>query len=322
MDRPAPLPPALITAFTHLQASKYYDLAVLVMLVYDYALTLEVEITQVWRRSNWSLPKIMFFLFRYLTPIFQLGSICADQLTTWTPASCGQWLWWRIIVDELITVATSVVLILRVYALLRRAKWALGLMLSAMVAQIIIAFWSFPASTHAPLPPGVTGCYIGPKTLTDVGRIASLFDMLLVLDTIIFGLTAYHVFRSKRSVAGMATPLTEIMIRDGFLYFSVIFFVNLGNIIVIELSSIPEDLRPVNVEFTPAITVVMVSRLFLNMRRQATAPVYKGAHPRLTATLLGDLDDTAWTPKSQNFTLPTETTNTIELQSYLPKVED
>jgi len=195
-------------------------------------------------------------------------------------------------------------------------------MLAAMIVQIIVAFWSFPASTHATLPPGVTGCYIGPKKLSDVGRIASLFVMLLVLDTIIFGLTAFHVLRSKHSVPGITTPLTEIMIRDGFLYFSVIFFVNLANVILIELSPIPEDLRPINVEFTPAITTIMVSRLFLNMRRQATAPIYKGAHPRLTATLLGDLDDTVWTPKSENFTLPTEMTNEIELQTHLPKVED
>ncbi|KAJ6602653.1 hypothetical protein DFH09DRAFT_1125288, partial [Mycena vulgaris] len=323
MDSPPGLPPALITALIHLQATKYYNVAVLAMLVYDYFLTLPLEIDQVWKRHAWSLPKILFILFRYLTPIFQLGSIMADQLTTWTSASCEQWIWWRIIVDESLAVATSLVLILRVYALFNRAKWALGLMLSALVANIIVAFWSFPASTMAPLPPGVSGCFIGPKSPNDItsGKIASLFISLLMLDTLIFILTALRVYQSKRS-AGMSTPLAEIIIRDGFLYFSVIFIVNLGNVVLIESTRIPEDLRPINVEFTPAITTIMVSRLFLNMRRQATAPVYAGAHPKFTATLLGDLGDTVpWTPQTGqfHFTLPTAT-NTIELDPYPHKL--
>ncbi|KAJ6602646.1 hypothetical protein DFH09DRAFT_1125276 [Mycena vulgaris] len=293
MDSPPGLPPALITALIHLQATKYYNVAVLAMLVYDYFLTLPLEIAAI--------------QFRYLTPIFQLGS-----LTSWTSASCEQWIWWRIIVDESLAVATSLVLILRVYALFNRAKWALGLMLSALVANIIVAFWSFPASTMAPLPPGVSGCFIGPKSPNDItsGKIASLFISLLMLDTLIFILTALRVYKSKRS-AGMSTPLAEIIIRDGFLYFSVIFIVNLGNVVLIE-----EDLRPINVEFTPA--------LLLNMRRQATAPVYAGAHPKFTATLLGDLGDTVpWTPQTGkfHFTLPTAT-NTIELDSYPPKMEN
>ncbi|KAJ7479888.1 hypothetical protein FB451DRAFT_166016 [Mycena latifolia] len=321
MDSPPSLPPALITALIHLQASKYYDVAVLVMLVYDYFLTLPLEIEQVWKRQAWSLPKVLFIMFRYLTPMFQLGSIMADQVTSWTTASCEQWIWWRIIVDEFLALATSVVLILRVYALFGRAKWVLAVMSSVIVMNIGVAFWSFPASTSAPLPPGVTGCYIGPKSLHDItsGRIASLFISLLIIDTLIFLLTALRVYQSKRS-AGYATPLTEIIIRDGFLYFSVIFLVNLGNVVLIESTKIPEDLRPINVEFTPAITTIMVTRLFLNMRRQATAPVYNGAHPKLTATLLGDLDTGPWAQQTDQSTLPTAI-DTIELQSYLPKLD-
>ena len=46
-----------------------------------------------------------------------------DQLPTWTQSACLHWIWIRIIGDEIVTLATFSVLVLRIWALYERGEW-------------------------------------------------------------------------------------------------------------------------------------------------------------------------------------------------------
>jgi len=88
--------PALIASLSRLQIVKYMNFASLAVFVYDYLLTLELELTLIWS-SDWSIGKILFLLSRYSTfidvplilyftmkpdiPVVQCSPIC--HLSTW-----------------------------------------------------------------------------------------------------------------------------------------------------------------------------------------------------------------------------------------------
>ncbi|PAV17090.1 hypothetical protein PNOK_0715400 [Pyrrhoderma noxium] len=48
-----------------LRASKYYQLASIVILFYDYLITLNLEIETVWKQSKLSLANVLFYCNRY-----------------------------------------------------------------------------------------------------------------------------------------------------------------------------------------------------------------------------------------------------------------
>jgi len=50
----------LVTALTHIGATGYLHVAGLALLLWDYFLTLDLEIRFFWRRE-WSWPRVLFF---------------------------------------------------------------------------------------------------------------------------------------------------------------------------------------------------------------------------------------------------------------------
>ncbi|KAF8532326.1 hypothetical protein JB92DRAFT_1313264 [Gautieria morchelliformis] len=248
---------SLADIYAHSLVTRYYNLASFVMIVYDHSLTFDLEVKTIWKQS-WSLPKVLWFVFRYLNPIHQIGSILADHLDNWTSSSCMKWLWFRIIVDEIVVISTSGILILRVWLLFERARWTLMVLASALLGQIGVTIWAWQAVTVAPLTlPGENlfiGCSPAPKSRDRTGQVASLYIGFLVLDTVIFLLTVLRLV-APFSKLSRTSPLVTMMLRDGVLYILVIFVANLANAILIQLPSVPLDLRALNTEFTDRILV-------------------------------------------------------------------
>ncbi|KAF8532321.1 hypothetical protein JB92DRAFT_3091912 [Gautieria morchelliformis] len=284
----ATLNPAQVTQVV---GTKYYNLATLVVILYDHSLTFDTEVEKIWSQNR-SLPKSLWFVFRYITPIIQITAIMADQLTTWTHGSCVGWLWFRFVADEIVTVATSAILILRIWALFERARWIMFVMLAALLGQIVVTVWAWQAATAAPIVPSresphseLTGCFPVPKSSDRSGQVASLFISLLVLDTVLFLLTILRAFRLPANRAP-SVPVLSIMLRDGVLYLIMIFVVNLANVLLIQLPGVPLGLKALNTEFTPNVTVIMVSRLVLNLRAAE-----KSTATNLESTVLSNLGE-------------------------------
>jgi len=61
-------------------------------------------------------------------------------------------------------------------------------------------------------------------------------------------------------------PMMELLLRDGVLYFVMIFAVNLLNTLLYWLA--PEDLKALGASFSQIITSIMIARLQLNLRQK------------------------------------------------------
>ncbi|KAG7091723.1 hypothetical protein E1B28_008124 [Marasmius oreades] len=71
LSGPSPIPftnpDGVLSTLNNFAAVKYTNLAFLVVLVYDHALTLHVEVDRIWKLP-WKLPKLVFLFVRYLAP--------------------------------------------------------------------------------------------------------------------------------------------------------------------------------------------------------------------------------------------------------------
>lgn len=153
------------------------------------------------------------------------------------------------------------ILILRVYAIYSRAKWVLGIMIPVYLAELAVEAWSVPAGAPAPLPSGFIGCVPSEKAGTG-RRLSGIYIAALGFDATIFLLTFGRAIYMR--LAKSTIPLAELVIRDGTLYFLVIFVVNLVNVLLLQLA--PADLGAINAPFASMITTVLVARLMLNLR--------------------------------------------------------
>ncbi|PFH45020.1 hypothetical protein AMATHDRAFT_44254 [Amanita thiersii Skay4041] len=273
MDTPIPpeVQKALETGFAHLVANKYYVLASTVMLVYDHILTLEQERIYIWNQKK-SIPSYLFLIFRYVTPIVSLINLIALHDPNWTGSTCSNWIWLPVAVGPIISAATGgfndrdeaypVILIMRVHAIYARNKFVLWITIPVYLAQLAVMGWSIPSGVPAQLPPGFVGCVPTEKPGTG-RRLTALYVAALVFDATIFILTFGRAAYMRIMMTETVT-LFKLIVRDGTLYFMVIFIVNLVNVFLLSLA--PPDLSAINAPFASMITAVLVARLVLNLR--------------------------------------------------------
>ncbi|KAF8883830.1 hypothetical protein BD779DRAFT_811736 [Infundibulicybe gibba] len=247
MDPGQPLPPAVLkqleTGWEHLLDNKYYILASTVMLLYDHILTFERERVYIWNQRK-SIPSYLFFVFRYVTPIVSILNLVAEHNPHWSGKTCSDWIWLPVAVGPIISVATGVILILRVHAIYARSRWILYITIPVYLAQLGVMGWSIDGGVPAQLPPGFIGCVPSEKPGTGI-QLSALYIAALVFDAMIFALTlgrAIYMHMTKSTV-----PLVTLIVRDGTLYFMVIFIVNLVNVFMLTLA--PPDIGAINAPF-------------------------------------------------------------------------
>ncbi|KAG7096219.1 hypothetical protein E1B28_003671 [Marasmius oreades] len=257
------------------------------MLCYDHLLTFDDEIKYMWQRKK-AFPFYLFLIFRYITPIVSLINLISEHDPNWIGAACNNWIWLPVAIGPIVSLATGIILILRVHAIYSQATWILCVTLPIYITQLIVMGWAIPAAVPANLPPGFIGCIPVPKLDTGL-RLASIYIAALAFDATIFALTFGRAIYSR--LTGSSIPLKTLIIRDGTLYFAVIFVVNLTNVLLLTLA--PLDLSAINAPFASMITAILVARLMLHLRAAAdTQKVSYGARPpqaRVTSTLPEDI---------------------------------
>jgi len=87
-------------------------------------------------------------------------------------------------------------------------------------------------------------------------------DFFINVDSWVIRLTAWKTVDFWRKE--IRTPLIRLIWRDGLIYFTAIFSMNLVNVII--FSQAPIAIRPINVEPSVMLTVMMSCRIVLNLR--------------------------------------------------------
>ncbi|EPQ53530.1 hypothetical protein GLOTRDRAFT_130873 [Gloeophyllum trabeum ATCC 11539] len=142
---------------------------------------------------------------------------------------------------------------------------ALATVLAAVSCWAILGGTTSAASKES-------GCHI--DTSLDAGiHQATAWEALFIYDVFVFVLTVLRTWRAPsmhlRSLTGRVS-LVRVLLRDGAIYFTVMAAANLANILTFYLAD--DALRGVLSTFASSISVVMASRLMLNLYQAAEPP--------------------------------------------------
>jgi len=84
----------------------------------------------------------------------------------------------------------------------------------------------------------------------------------LLYDTVVLCLTLWRTLRGRRE----ASAILPVLLRDGLLYYSVIFSVTF--VLTIMIISAPDGIKNITAQLELLITVTMMSRITLNLKKQ------------------------------------------------------
>ncbi|KAJ3509774.1 hypothetical protein NLJ89_g5040 [Agrocybe chaxingu] len=256
----------LASVASHLRDAKCVQLAAFAILIYDHALTFPLEVERIWKQKVTG-PAILFLLNRYVTPLQYIVIITAFHLPTWTGKACDDFVMFEGALSAVMSNVCEVIMILRVYALYGRSNKILAFLGLLWLLQLVISLKGVSTGVAVQLPPfpPFVGCILtGPNNWFSVVWVGPL-----VTDTAIFVLMLWRIRRYIRSTESI--PLLHIFVRDGLIYFLVIFLMNFMNALLFFLA--PEDLKPIGAPFSAMMTAVMISRLVLNLRSAKSAGV-------------------------------------------------
>ncbi|KAL5524366.1 hypothetical protein ACEPAF_9506 [Sanghuangporus sanghuang] len=263
--------------------SKYYQLASCIVLLYDYFLTFGLEVERVWERS-FAFPEVLFYLNRYFPLLSYIWILIAYHQTSW-PSSfsnvfsrkhlrrcfrCETFLHFPLTMNVISDSVICTIVVLRLYAMYLGKLKVLVFLGALAVVQIGLGAWASREVALLDVHP-YSGCII---TVKDGSYFVFglLWAWSVLFDSTACFMTVWKCMQTRRSLVGrVETPLLDLLVRDGVVYFIVMFSAKVVNLVVFWLlhyldSIVQRDLITINWTFNHTITVIMISRLFLNLR--------------------------------------------------------
>jgi len=249
--------------------TQYVGVASFTMLVWDHIITFSDEVEYLWKGGK-GLAVYLFFLNRYLIPLSFIVNLWAYFSTSWTLRSCGHFVRYE---GSMTMIGISIVFLMMFLRI--RALYARFLSIQAFVFALFLIFVGINAyvlshgiPVHHPSYPLVDSCtmIVDPK----VGRVlaSSTAWLPLLYDTVVISLTVY---RTASSVYTRSTSnLFSVLFREGLLYYSVICTITL--VLTIMINSTGQSIRNVASQLHLCLTVAMMSRITLHLRRFANSP--------------------------------------------------
>ncbi|KAF8526754.1 hypothetical protein JB92DRAFT_2871455 [Gautieria morchelliformis] len=212
----------------------------LALMVCEHLLTLGDEVRLYFSTpatsSRQLLAGFLFFVTRYFVPIC-LSVITAAATTKWGEAVClvpiGSFCKTvgplELAFFTVVLIASSILLLLRVYALYNRNKWILGYLSSVILIQFAVCILLSALSDHGLLPmppidiPVFQGCLYPPPVRLKNGTLAPVI-VEIAYDVSIIGLIMAKGWKD-RSLNGLRDRggILRIIVKDGIIYFLVIF---------------------------------------------------------------------------------------------------
>ncbi|KAF7350273.1 hypothetical protein MVEN_01331300 [Mycena venus] len=210
----------------------------------------DTEINLLWRRRK-SLSAYWFYINRYFG-FFSGISVSALPFLTLSSEACKHYSFFRETVIVATQVIAGIIMVIRVYALYGR-DWRI---LWSMLGIGGISFGRLLGGNYS--------------LALDSIRLILIFCWLdkglFIFDTVIFALTVYNAYRTRRSM--IPSPnLYTLVVRDGAMYFGIMALSNLANIASYYFSGpiLPGSLAT----FASCVSITMISRMILNLHEHA-----------------------------------------------------
>lgn len=244
----------------------YADLAGNSILIHDHMVTLQEEITFIWRRPK-ALSAVLFLLNRYVALLSNICGLIKDFVPV-SDESCSKYALYRQLAIFLQTAIVCNIMVIRTYALYGCSKRLLAWMVIVTIALTGIAcagtFGQFSGDIE--VVPGL-GCN---ETFSKsiAARIGLAYVALSVFDLIIFVLTVHRICKAKnllRLSLVSRNNIIDIIFCDGVMFFGAITLFNILNILTYYIGSV--YLRGSLSTFTGCLSVTLISRLMLNLHQ-------------------------------------------------------
>ncbi|KAJ7777960.1 hypothetical protein DFH07DRAFT_951039 [Mycena maculata] len=230
--------------------------------LFDYILTVELEVSLMWS-SNWSLPKLLFFLSRY-SPLFDVPMLLYYSMVSGLSfEKCSQLhagASWGTVFGIAIAEA---ILILRTYALSGGRRGVLicftAIWIVAILSSIVFLVLFLQSVTYGPPPlPNIPGCSLVAGNVV----FASIpFIIVLLNDTVIM---AYTLWIGLANYRYSRNPLIVALYRDGITYYLFLCIVSAVN--VAALLQAPKSLAQLFNTFLRVLHSVLSTRILLHVR--------------------------------------------------------
>lgn len=262
----------LLIATRHVFLSRYITIVGFALMIWDHVITLRAEINLVWP-AKLSAVKVLFLLNRYVPPVF----IAIDMANTigapWlSDKFCEVWILADVAVELLTVFAATFLIGMRVHILWDNRRdiflWVSVAWVVHVLANIVLVIMSSIKNA---------GSYSLNLTFhICFGRVD---------DTWIVWIPAmiYHCFIMALLIAkSLSTPriastrVHDIMIRDGFIYFFVVFLALLFNLLSWALA--PPTLAALPRWVVWSICTIATSRLLLSLKDIQSAEDWDSAN--------------------------------------------
>ncbi|KAF4564913.1 hypothetical protein EYR40_011088 [Pleurotus pulmonarius] len=246
----------------HFRLVLYLNFASATIIVYDYLLTVGLEVHHLWPKQGWNLIRIMFFVNRYLPFIDITLGLWAEFVPSMTTQGCT-------LVDRLagwsfcFSIALSeVILTMRTWSLWKTKRWsgtALVVFYLSCWTPIVVVFGTFlmNANVRSFQLQQYGGCIILPENI----NLYLCWILVLVYDTGIMILMVLAVTKPYAQMllkSGGSSALVRTLYRD------VLSVMNIATIVVL-----PGDLVNLFTVLQRAIHSTLTSRVILHLREQA-----------------------------------------------------
>jgi len=248
---------------------RIWDTIATVILIYDYALTFSREVRAFWWTPLSSI-KILYFLNRYLSlftavPLFITSFLPSTGSST---KRCHALSLLHSIVLALIQLIAAVVLLMRTRALYEGSRKVLISLTTALVVVFGLAIYLSLSGHSGGSVPFSAGC-ISLSTKDSSNRLAIAWGLSTLYDTCIFAMTVYKSFemRVNGDQVLSAQPVVRLILRDGTLYFALLFSANLVNILTYLLGDSLS--RGIGSTLANNISATMINRLMIHLREHA-----------------------------------------------------
>jgi len=249
----------------------YMCVSAAVLFIYDYILTLKLEIKLIWY-SPWNYTKVLFLQIRYLTFV-DTFLILYYQITPNLPAK-----WCEFAFPAAMWIATlkmflaEVVLAIRTWAVWHRNR-AVGIGLAALtignlITQCVIN--GITLSKHAleyesPLYPGFRGCHVEPL---NNGALLPNYAALTGVEAIVLALMIISAFRSYKH--GHMGEFSHVIHRDAIMFYVVLLSISVANVAIpLALPNNYYDTLTVLTPLEEVLYSILTARIMLNIRDQS-----------------------------------------------------
>jgi len=274
--------------FTHILSFIPY-----IVVFYDYCLTLSDEVELFWLHPvKFNLFSYLFLLNRYVSLFGNVQILVFGIVGRIDFMSCSASHMYHMVLLLIQQTLVTILCILQIHAVYQSRRVLLLLTLMA-ITGFAIPCWSMYALSQADHGrssyPVVITPVLGCSRL--VGETEGFYSAVswtggLVIDTTVFVLMLYKTISIGRGVR-----LLDTIMRNATIYYSILSFVNLSNILILRFAS--PGLRTSTIALTNALSCTLISRAILDLRSKfgstgrTAATVYNAYSPSDERTLHG-----------------------------------